>query len=325
MKADIAYLSRIIYDWLVAKDRMTSPKYLVGESYGGYRAPRIGVALATDLGVGLNGVVMVSPFLDAGATHVESLSIAPWIGALPTYAAAHLEQQGRLTAEAMLPVETYAVNEYATDLLKGYSDPAALERMAKRVAELTGYAPAKIKRQGGRIQWDDGFRERFQDQGLVTEFHELNRTMPDPFPWQMDDEKDWTNPMDRDTAPVVGAILDLYGRTLVWKPQARYFGIADLSKKWENGERRVWNALEATHDLRRILALDPGLRVLIGHGYSDGVCPYFFTKLILAQTPSTVTGERIGLKVYPGGHMFYNRPESMMAFLKDAKALYGVK
>ena len=45
----------------------------------------------------------------------------------------------------------------------------------------------------------------------------------------------------------------------------------------------------------------------------------------LSQTPSSFTGDRVGLKVYPGWHMFYNRPESLMAFLKDAKALYGIK
>ena len=39
--ADIHYLSRIIYDWLVANGRMSSRKYLAGESYGGYRVPRI--------------------------------------------------------------------------------------------------------------------------------------------------------------------------------------------------------------------------------------------------------------------------------------------
>ena len=41
MKSDIQYLSRIIYDWLVKNDRMASPKFLAGESYGGFRVPRL--------------------------------------------------------------------------------------------------------------------------------------------------------------------------------------------------------------------------------------------------------------------------------------------
>jgi carboxypeptidase C (cathepsin A) len=63
-KPDIEYLSRIVYDWLLKNGRMASPKYLVGESYGGFRGPRITHYPQTQLGVGVSGVVLVSPFLD---------------------------------------------------------------------------------------------------------------------------------------------------------------------------------------------------------------------------------------------------------------------
>ena len=65
--ADIHYLSRIIYDWLVKNGRLSSRKYLVGESYGGYRGPRITHYLQTQLGVAMNGVVLVSPYLNPDA------------------------------------------------------------------------------------------------------------------------------------------------------------------------------------------------------------------------------------------------------------------
>src|SRR5262249_15488114 len=56
---DICYLSRVIYDWLVKNGRLSARKYLVGESYGGYRGPRITHYLQTQLGVAMNGVVLV--------------------------------------------------------------------------------------------------------------------------------------------------------------------------------------------------------------------------------------------------------------------------
>lgn len=58
---DVKYLSRIVYDWLVQNERLRAPKFVMGESYGGYRAPRIAYELQTQLGVGVNGIVMVSP------------------------------------------------------------------------------------------------------------------------------------------------------------------------------------------------------------------------------------------------------------------------
>ena len=60
--ADIEYLSRSIYDWLLRNQRMASRKYLTGESYGGYRGPRITHFLQTRLGVAMNGLVLVSPY-----------------------------------------------------------------------------------------------------------------------------------------------------------------------------------------------------------------------------------------------------------------------
>ncbi|HVG26900.1 MAG TPA: hypothetical protein VM865_04790, partial [Acidobacteriaceae bacterium] len=38
---DIEYLSLVLYKWLVKNDRLLSKKYLIGESYGGYRGPRM--------------------------------------------------------------------------------------------------------------------------------------------------------------------------------------------------------------------------------------------------------------------------------------------
>src|ERR1700685_4285956 len=58
-KPDIEYLSLVIYKWLVQNDRLLDKKYLVGESYGGYRGPMITHYLQSTLGVGLKGLVLV--------------------------------------------------------------------------------------------------------------------------------------------------------------------------------------------------------------------------------------------------------------------------
>ena len=322
VKGDVSYLARIIYDWLFLRDRMSSTKFMVGESYSGIRVPKVAYTLESEFGVGLSGVVMVSPVMDGGTGHLESLSPMPWIGILPTYAAANLEVQGRLAPEAMAAVEAYASTEYPVALLKGYADPASLDQMATRIGAFTGLDPARIRLQGGRIDFDQFFRDRLRDKGLVSSAYDINRTMPDPFPWKMEDDSDWTDPSSRDGALAAGAIVDFYGRVLAWKPQGRYFALnLEVNQKWENGSKAWFTSRESTHDLRRFLALDPQAKVLIAHGYTDLACPYFFTKIILSQIPANCTGDRLRLKVYPGGHMFYNRLESHLAFTRDARAL----
>jgi carboxypeptidase C (cathepsin A) len=62
--------------------------------------------------------------------------------------------------------------------------------------------------------------------------------------------------------------------------------------------------------------------VMIAHGWDDLSCPFFASRMIVAQMPSFGQAERVKLSVYPGGHMFYSRLESGSAFKHDAEALY---
>ena len=94
--ADIEYLSRIIYDWLVKNDRLMSRKYLVGESYGGFRGPRITHFLQTRLGVAMNGVVLVSPYLDPAAERRRR----PVAAAVDADPAEHLRGESRAPGQA---------------------------------------------------------------------------------------------------------------------------------------------------------------------------------------------------------------------------------
>src|SRR5215472_7248651 len=78
-QADIEYLSRVIYDWQVLNNRLASRKYLVGESYGGFRGPRITYFLQSQLGVALNGEILVSPYLNPSQESDGELSPLPWM------------------------------------------------------------------------------------------------------------------------------------------------------------------------------------------------------------------------------------------------------
>ena len=93
-KPDIEYLSLVIYKWLVQNDRLLDKKYLAGESYGGYRGPLITHYLQSTLGVAMNGVVLVSPYLNPEEGD-GNLSPIPWMIDLPSITAAHLESEGK--------------------------------------------------------------------------------------------------------------------------------------------------------------------------------------------------------------------------------------
>jgi carboxypeptidase C (cathepsin A) len=230
---DIRYLSRAIYDWLVKNGRLSVRKYLVGESYGGYRGPRITHYLQTQLGVAPNGLVLVSPYLNPTEDENGDLSPIPWMMTLPSIAAAHLERGHKLSAETMAPVIAYTRGEYATDLLKGRSDPQGTARIVKRVTEMTGLEEEFVRRSGGRLETGAHLREVFRDRGQIGSIYDSNVTSYDPSPFAP--EQRANDPLlEKTIAPATTAMVDFVTRVVGWKTDARYHTLNyEVNSQWD--------------------------------------------------------------------------------------------
>ncbi len=319
IKPDIEYLSRVTFDWLVKNGRMASPKYIVGESYGGFRVPRIARYLQTQLGVGMSGIVMVSPYLEPPADQAPDFSPMPWVITLPSMAAANYERRGKALSPAqMAEVEEYTRTEFVTDLMKGRRDPAALDRLVKKVTLYTGLDPAFVQRSGGRIESRAFLRELYRGQGRIGSWYDSNVTALDPFPWS-NDQRTGDPILDAIIAPTTSAAVDFTTRIVGWKVEGRYNALSyEVGENWEHGVELQ----DSVTDLRQALSSDPKMRVMIVHGYDDLSCPYFASKLIVDQMPDP---GRVKLNLYPGGHMFYSRPGSQDQFRKDVAALFAAR
>jgi carboxypeptidase C (cathepsin A) len=318
--ADINYLSRIIYDWLVKNGRLGSRKYLAGESYGGYRGPRITHYLQTQLGVALNGVVLVSPYLNP-ETGDANISPVPWMMTLPSIAAAHLEREHKLTPEAMAKVMAYTTGEYATDLLKGRSEPEATPRIVKRVTELTGLEEEFVRRAGGRLEIGAYLREVFRESGKIGSVYDSNVTGFDPYPFASNQRTN--DPMlESIIAPTTTAMVDFVTRVVGWKADGRYNTLSyEVNSQWDHDSRALRTG--AVPDLRQAVAADPKLRVTIAHGWNDLSCPFMGSVLTVNQIPLMGDATRVAVKEYPGGHMFYSRAASQAALRKDIQEMFA--
>ncbi|HEX2815576.1 MAG TPA: peptidase S10 [Phenylobacterium sp.] len=322
IKPDIEYLSRTVYDWLLKNGRMASPKYITGESYGGYRVPRITYFLQTRLGVGISGMVMVSPYLEPPMDQAPDFSPMTWVTTLPSMAAANYERQGKALSPAqMKDVEDYARGEFVSDLMKGRRDPAAVDRLVGRVTGYTGLDPTFVKRSGGRIEIGPFLRELYRDTGKIASVYDSNVTQEDPFPWSANGRRG--DPiLDAIIAPTTSAMVDFDTRIVGWKAEGRFNALSyEVGADWEPGVELT----EATTDLRQAIAADARMKVLIVHGYDDLSCPYFVSRLVIDQMPISGDVGRVKLAIYPGGHMFYSRPASQAAFREDVKQVFGVR
>lgn len=314
---DIETLAAALRKWLAAHGRLSSPKYIVGESYGGFRAPKLARALQQREGVGVDGLMLVSPVLDFAWFDGVNNPLAA-ITRLPSYAAAARKLDGADPRNGLADVEAYAAQDYLTDLLRGAQDAAVLERVSAKVAGFTRLDPALVRRLGGRIDMETFAREKLRSEGKVVSYYDGEVSGFDPDPLSAASERG--DPvLDTMKVPLASAITDMTTRLFEWRPEGRYEILNDaVSRSWDwgSGRRRP----EALSDLREALALDPDVSATVIHGASDLVTPYFASKLLLDQMPP-LGGGRTRLVVAPGGHMFYLRASSRKTMRDEGQTL----
>jgi carboxypeptidase C (cathepsin A) len=319
VNGDIDALSVVVRRWLAANNRVMSPKFILGESYGGFRGPRLAEELATKQGIGVSGLILISPALDIGSDFSRGGDPFSFAVRLPSYAAAFRERKGAVTREDLADVEQYASHDYLLDFLQGPKDAAAVARMVQRVSDLTGLDPELVKQLEGRIGKSAFLREFDRRQGKVVAFYDATISAYDPEPNEY--RSRWLDPVAEGAdAPFSSAIMGVYNDRLGWKIDDHYELLNEaVSRAWNWG-----NNLEPPQSidaLKRMLALDPNFRVLISHGLTDVQTPYFGTQLLLDQIPDYGLPGRLKLKVYAGGHMHYSRNDSRKALREDAQQL----
>jgi carboxypeptidase C (cathepsin A) len=316
---DVSSISVVIRRWLEKTGRLLSPKFVVGESYGGIRGPKIVRNLQLQQGIGVKGLILVSPLFDF--REFGGSSLLQYVVSLPSMAAVARQAKGPVSRADMADVEIYARGDFLADLMKGEADREATTRLADRVSALTGIDRAVSRRLAGRFDVSEFRREYDRTKGMVTGRYDASVMGIDPYPassfFHFNDPSG-----DTLAAPLTSAAVDLTTRKLNWRPDGSYRLLnGDVEKSWDFGHSI--NPVESTSQLREILALDPKMKVLVGHGLFDLATPYFGSKIVLDQLPAYATPERLKLVVYPGGHMFYSRDASRQAFRAEAEAMIG--
>jgi len=325
VRQDLDSLGQIVRLALAHLDRFSSPLYLAGESYGGFRAARLPKQLADGQGLMVRGEVMVSPVLEFSLLEGDDFRPMPWALRLPSYAAVSLEAQGKLTADALKTAETFALGEYLTKLVTPPADAKTAERFYGTIADLIGLPESLVARWRGRVPLPIFTKERLHDQGELVSRYDGSVATPDPYP-----SSAW--PASGDpilsglTAPLTSGFVAYVRDELHFKTDRRYVLLnGEVARRWDmKGHGNGGDAYAgASNDLREGLALNPRLRVLIAHGMTDLQTPYMASRYVIDHLPAELTQGRVTLKLYPGGHMMYLRQASRAALHQDVRAIYS--
>jgi carboxypeptidase C (cathepsin A) len=321
VRPDAETMAKVIALYVAKNSRVSSPKFLVGESYGGFRAAKVARTLQSEQGMSVSGIIMLSPMLE-GAFQFGGDRFA--LGAalqLPSLAAAELERNGAFSKEALAQAEHYALTDYLTTLTGPAPEGEAAKSFYARVATITGLPEDVVARSRGFI--GDAYVKNLHlsDQKIVSHY-DATFAVDDPNP---------ESPAGRSPDPILDGLVRSYGSAFVayardelgFKTDMTYNLLAsNIAGRWKWGDDSGVAQPSVAEDLRILLSLTPSFRLMIAHGYSDMVTPYAVSRYVLDHLPDSDGRKRTHLRLYRGGHMFYLDPASRKAFTADAQTMY---
>jgi carboxypeptidase C (cathepsin A) len=315
-------MAKVVALYLTKNSRAGSPKYLLGESYGGFRAAKVARALQQDQGVTVSGILMVSPLLEGSLTFGGTRFALGAALQLPSLAAAELERKGEFSKDKLAEAERFALTEYLSTLAGPRPTGDAAMRFYKKVAEISGLPEDVVARSRGFIR-DAYVKHLRAAQGKIVSRYDATFAVDDPYPEQ--ETARGPDPVLDGVSRAYGGAFSAYARDeLGFKTDITYVLLAsDIAGKWNWGEGGGGRGgAGVSNDLRLQLSIDPSFRFMVANGYADMVTPYAASRYVLDHLPTIGDPARAQLKLYRGGHMFYLDAESRRAFTADARAFY---
>lgn len=318
--ADSRAMAEIVRLWLTRNGRWESPKFLVGESYGGFRIAKMANRLIDDTGIAVNGLIMVSPVVDFATIRGGGGLLVPALR-LPSYAAS-AAANGLVAGtpeQAAAAAERYAFTGYLTGLAGlDYRRPDAAQGFFAEVARTTGLPEELVTRFRGEIPTDIFARELLRGRGRVASVYDGTFTAADPDPSAARLSFD---PFLKGTVPTYTTAFAAYAHErLGVRTEVPFDLLSDrVNRGWEWPRSGQPSAVD---DLQAALTLQPALRVLIAHGRTDLITPYMASRWVASRLElPDGQADRVAVTVYEGGHMMYTRAPERAKLAADARAL----
>jgi carboxypeptidase C (cathepsin A) len=316
---DAESMAKTVALYVSRNNRDGSPKYLLGESYGGFRAAKVARKLQNEQGIVTAGIVMLSPLLEGWLTFGNDQSALNSALLLPSLAAARLEQSHAFTPEKLKTAEKFALGDYLATLAGAPPQGAAAKTFYQKVADMSGLPLDVVTQQRGFVD-HDAVKSLRSSENKIVSIYDATFAVDDPFPEQRGSHQ--PDPILAGVARAYGGAFASYARNeLGFKTPMTYKLLAnDVTRHWKWDGNRSRAGVDS--DLRVLLSFDSSFHLLIGHGVSDLVTPYAATQYVVNHLPPLPPAGRVQLKLYPGGHMLYLDPASRKAFSTDAAKFY---
>lgn len=307
VNADIKYLAEWINSFVSRNDRWTSPKYLIGESYGTTRVSGLALELQNRQWMYLNGVILVSP-TDLGIDRegpVKSANRLPYFTAAAWYQKKLPEAlQQKDLDEVLAESEEYAINELIPAIaMGGFLDDKKRSEVASKMAYYSGISEEVILQHNLDVSTRFFWKELRRDDGFTVGRLDSRYLGIDKM--NAGDSPDYNSELTSWLHSFTPAINHYIKHYLEYDTDIKYNMFGPV-RPWDRDNDNTGS------NLRQAMAQNPYLNVMIQSGYFDGATTYFDAKYTMWQLdPSGRLKDRMSFKGYRSGHMMYLRSEDL--------------
>jgi carboxypeptidase C (cathepsin A) len=292
------------------------------------RSGGVALALLKTHGMALNGVVLVSPFMEM-ATGFDGLGVdLPHVMFLPTLAATAwyheaLEDRPADLVAFLDEVKAFAYDGYAPALLKG-SRLGEAERagVVEKLARSTGTSPEYWDRANLRVTHTrfvkELLRDREQTAGRIDSRY-AGRSFD-----LLDDSMSYDPQAAAISPAYTASFLDYYheelgfGRDLDYKVRGSVGARWDWSHSPPGSQGFKVPFPNTSIDLARALGESPGTKLLVQQGYFDLATPQLATEYYIDHMDlQPAQRANVSIEYYEAGHMMYLHEPSLVKYKQD--------
>ena len=317
INADIKYLAEWMNTFVSRHNRWESPKYIIGESYGGTRVMGLSLELQNSQWMYLNGVIMVSPadynLYNNGQPIYSAINLPYFTAAAWHHKMLPSALQSKDLTDILPEAESFAINTLMPAIAKG-SNISGSERnaVAEKMSYYSGLSTKAILQHNLDVPtqffWKDLLRDKTgQTIGrLDSRYIGIDKIEAGNRPDYSAELTSWLHSF----TPAINYYLREH---LNFKTDVKYNMFGPVHP-WDRENNKV------RENLRQAMAQNPYLQVLNQSGYYDGATTYFAAKYTLSQIdPSGKMKDRMHFKGYRSGHMMYLRKEDLIKANQDLR------
>ncbi|WP_299799449.1 carboxypeptidase [uncultured Maribacter sp.] len=317
INADIKYLAEWLNTFVTRNNKWRSPKYIIGESYGGTRVMGLSLALQEQQWMYLNGVIMVSPadykVIRNSGPVAEAINLPYFTAAAWHHKALPPALQNKDLLEILPESEAYTIDKLIPALAKGgFLEVTEKEAIADKMAYYSGLNKKDILDQNLVVPTSFFWKNLLKEKGgytvgrLDSRYLGIDKQLAGMKPDYNSELTSWLHSF----TPAINYYLQ---EELNFKTDVKY-NLFGPVHPWNNDN-------DNTRDnLRKAMAQNPYLNVMIQSGYYDGATTYFNAKYTMWQVdPSGRMKDRFSFKGYRSGHMMYLRREDLKTANDDIR------